>query len=158
GALAGWRLAGITPGGERIDWTGALDLPPTVPHEHRPAEGPPLPMHLVHADGRFLDLTPLLTMQTCKVADCGQPAAFFCEGNERDRKKDKERYRSHFLEYMEGHKNQHADWDQARRLARGLPARFDWERSGYDWRAARAQVEAVFRHFGDEYRRPDYLL
>jgi tetratricopeptide (TPR) repeat protein len=153
-ALRGWKLTGITPGGERIDWSGALDLPPTVPHEHRPAGGPPLPMHLVHADGRFLELTPLLTMQTCMVAECGQPAAFFCEGNER--KKDK--YKSNFLEYMEGHKNQHLDWEEVRRLAGELPAGFDWERSGYDWREARSRVEAAFRDFDSEYRRPDYLL
>jgi tetratricopeptide (TPR) repeat protein len=153
--LSAWALAGRTPGGERLDWTGAGEVSPAAPHAHQPW-GDPLPLHLAcrAVPEVGLDLGPLLTVQQCTV--CRQPAAFFFEGDRYDREKDT--HRTHFVEYFAGHGVDRKDWLEVRNLAGRLPADFEWERASYDWRAAAEEVSRLFRNFEDEYRRPDYLL
>src|SRR5207249_1741814 len=56
--LAGWKLIGPTPGGERVEWQGAGGRSRTEPHAHEP-QGEPLPMVLVHSDGRELPFGPM---------------------------------------------------------------------------------------------------
>ncbi len=124
--LAGWRLIGLTPGGECVAWTGCgapLAATTGERHDHKPW-GEPMPMRLVPQDhpGRAeLDFGPLLTVQCCEV--CGEPAAFFFDRHRYDRERD--RHRTHFLEYLRGHPGESKDWSEARRLAGLLPAGFE---------------------------------
>ena len=152
--LSAWALVGRTPGGDNVDWTGAGGTSPAAPHSHQPW-GDPLPLLLTRRSGGSdeLDLGPLLTVQLCIV--CRQPAAFFFDGIE-ERKKSV--YRTFFIEYFAGHDQRRDDWTEARALAGRLPPDYTWERASYDWKAAAAEVERLFRSFEDEYRRPDYLL
>jgi tetratricopeptide (TPR) repeat protein len=157
--LAGWRLIGLTPGGERVAWTGCeAPLAATTGdrHEHKPW-GEPLPMRLVPQDhpGRAeLDFGPLLTVQRCEV--CGEPAAFFFDRHRYDRERDK--HRTHFLEYLRGHPGERKDWSEARRLAGLLPAGFEWQRTAWDVEEVVEGVRLTFADFETEYLRPAYLL
>jgi tetratricopeptide (TPR) repeat protein len=156
--LAGWRLIGLTPGGERVDWTGC-EAPPVATgerHKHKPW-GDPLPMRLVpqdHAGRAELDFGPLLTVQRCEV--CGEPAAFFFDRHRYDRERDK--HRTHFLDYRRGHPGERKDWSEARRLAGLLPAGFEWQRASWDAEEVVEGVRLTFADFETEYLRPAYLL
>jgi tetratricopeptide (TPR) repeat protein len=157
--LAGWRLVGLTPGGERVDWTGC-EAPAAATagerHEHQPW-GDPLSMRLVPQDypGQAeLDFGPLLTVQRCEV--CGEPAAFFFDRHRHDRERDK--HRTHFLEYLRGHPGERKDWPEARRLAGLLPAGFEWQRTAWDVEEVVEGVRLTFADFETEYLRPAYLL
>ena len=154
--LADWQLVGADPEGHEILWQGTFGLPPIPVHRHAPW-GPPRAMTLRRRDRtRCLPLGPMLSLQECAHPACRQPAAFFFDGNDHDRKKG--RHRTHFLEYFRGHGAEADNWDDVRALATHLPAEFKWERSAYSTRDVIAGEAIVFRDFDREYLRPDYLL
>ena len=154
--MADWQLVGTDPEGHEILWQGTFGLPPTPVHRHAPW-GPPRAMTLRRRDRtRCLPLGPMLSLQECAHPACRQPAAFFFDGNDHDRKKG--RHRTHFLEYFRGHGAEADNWDDVRALAGHLPAEFEWERSAYSTRDVIAGEAIVFRDFDREYLRPDYLL
>lgn len=153
--LDGWRLVGVTPGGERVDWTGDLAMDRVAPHAHE-KWGEPVPLALAGPGGADLPFGPLVAMHTCAHPGCDQPAAFFFEGNEFREKQD--RHRTFFLEYFVGQTRRHTNWPPVRELAARLPAKFVFERASYDHRRLAEQVGYVFRDAAAEYRRPAYLL
>jgi hypothetical protein len=75
-ALTGWRLVALPTAGEPVVWHGAPLAPVHAPHTHLSPPGH-VDMALRHADGRLLNLGPLLTVQRCLI--CDQPAAFFLD-------------------------------------------------------------------------------
>ncbi len=142
--LAGWSLVGQTPGGERVEWQGTDRPPHAPPHEHEPW-GEPLPMLLVHEDGRELPLGPLLSVQHCTL--CGHPAAFYFDKSERK----KYGHSTHFLEYFGGHPHIHANWNQTLRLAGFLPPEFEFTREAHDPDELAEGIRLAFRDFDAEY-------
>ena len=120
--LAAWELLSTELDGHEIVWQGTLGLPPTPVHRHTPW-GPPRAMTLRRHDrSRAQPLGPLLSLQGCAHPDCHQPAAFFFDGNDHDRKKG--RHTTHFLEYFQGHPAEFPNWDEGRALATRVPAKF----------------------------------
>jgi tetratricopeptide (TPR) repeat protein len=97
------------PNGEFLTWGERSPLP--FYHGHQPAPaGPLLPPVRVHAPGsEALLLTPLLSVQLCAV--CGQWTAFYLD------KYDREKHRAQFLDFIEGHSNDHKDLEPLRTWA-----------------------------------------
>jgi tetratricopeptide (TPR) repeat protein len=97
------------PHGEVLTWGEKSPLP--FYHGHQPAAaGPLLPPVRVRAPGSdVLLLTPLLSVQLCVV--CGQWTAFYLD------KYDREKHRAHFLDFVEGHSNDHRDLEPLRTWA-----------------------------------------
>lgn len=122
--LADWRLLSSGPGGEEVCWQGSGDLPATLCHAHEPLRAP-LPVRLAPAVGdQVLSLGPLLSVQRCAI--CLQPAVFFFDRNRYEQEKD--RHKTHFLEYFRGHTGEFKDWAEVRRTAAWLPVNFNWQR------------------------------
>jgi tetratricopeptide (TPR) repeat protein len=94
-----------------LEWDGPNDEPLTwekspLPfyHGHQPAANDPLlrPVRVRTPAGE-LQLTPILSVQVCVV--CGNWTAFYLD------KYDREKHRAQFLDFIEGHSNDHKDLD-----------------------------------------------
>jgi hypothetical protein len=94
------------PNGEILTWGERSPLP--FYHDHQPAATAPLlPPVRVRAPGtEALLLTPMLSVQLCAV--CGQWTAFYLDKYDRDTN------RAHFLDFVEGHGNDHEDLEPLR--------------------------------------------
>jgi tetratricopeptide (TPR) repeat protein len=97
------------PNGEILTWGDKSPLP--FYHGHQPAAaGPLLPPVRVRTEGsEALLLTPLLSVQPCAV--CGQWTAFYLD------KYDRDKHRAQFLDFVEGHSNDHKDLEPLRTWA-----------------------------------------
>ena len=156
GVLADWQLVEHRPRGARDPL--ARDVRPAADARASPCPLGAAPRHDPAASRPHpgLPLGPMLSLQECAHPACRQPAAFFFDGNDHDRKKG--RHTTHFLEYFQGHGAEADNWDEVRTLAGRLPAEFRWERSAYSTRDVIEGEAIVFRDFDREYLRPDYLL
>ena len=87
------------PNGEILTW--GQQLPLSFYHSHQSAAAGSLLLPVrVHPPGsEAMLLTPLLSVQRCNV--CGQWAAFYLD------KYDSSRHRARFLDFLEGHSNDH---------------------------------------------------
>jgi tetratricopeptide (TPR) repeat protein len=122
------------PNGEILTWGEKSPLP--FYHGHQPAlAGPLLPPVRVRTSGsETLLLTPLLSVQMCSV--CGQWTAFYLD------KYDRDKHRAQFLDFVEGHSNEHKDLEPLRTWAARI--------SG-----AKTEVGASPRPDPDERQEPD---
>jgi tetratricopeptide (TPR) repeat protein len=94
------------PNGEILTWGEKSPLP--FYHGHQPDPGDPLlrPVRVRTSGSEALLLTPLLSIQLCVV--CGQWTAFYLD------KYDGEKHRAQFLDFIEGHSNDHKDLEPLR--------------------------------------------
>jgi tetratricopeptide (TPR) repeat protein len=94
------------PNGEILTWGEKSPLP--FYHGHQPAATePPLPPVRVRTPGsEALALTPILSVQLCAV--CGHWTAFYLD------KYDRDKHRAQFLDFIEGHSNNHKDLEPLR--------------------------------------------
>jgi tetratricopeptide (TPR) repeat protein len=122
------------PNGEILTWGEKSPLP--FYHGHQPAAAGPLlpPVRLRTPGSEPLLLTPLLSVQLCVV--CGQWTAFYLD------KYDREKHRAQFLDFVEGHSNDHKDLEPLRTWTARI--------SG-----AKAQATAAPQADPDERREPD---
>ena len=122
------------PHGEILTWGEKSPLP--FYHGHQPAAaGPLLPPVRVRTPGsEAILLTPLLSVQLCVV--CGQWTAFYLD------KYDREKHRAQFLDFVEGHSNDHKDLEPLRTWAARISE-------------AKAQATATPQADPDERREPD---
>ncbi len=138
------------PNGEILTWGEKSPLP--FYHGHQPAPGGPLlpPVRVRTSGNEVLLLTPLLSVQLCVV--CGQWTAFYLD------KYGREKHRAQFLDFIEGHSNDH----------KGLEPLCTWaaQISGQKAPAAAPQAEPDeprepdperFRDFKSEFEPPVYL-
>ena len=152
-ALTGRVLTSEDPGGGRVEWVGPA-APSSAPQHEHVAWGPPRPLTLTCAGRADLPLSPLLSVEAC--AACGLPVVFFFDKHRWEREKD--RHRTHLLEYLGGHAADCRDWADAKSLAARLPPEFEWERTTFDGGEVDTELRKLFRDFADEYRRPGHLL
>jgi tetratricopeptide (TPR) repeat protein len=139
------------PGGEILTWGDKSPLP--FYHGHEPAAAGALlrPVRVRPAGSDALLLTPLLSVQPCVV--CGQWAAFYLD------KYDRDKHRALFLDFIEGHSNEHKDLEPLRswaeRTAGGqVPAA---EATAADAGEPREPDPERFRDFQHEFEPPAYL-
>jgi tetratricopeptide (TPR) repeat protein len=149
--LESLELESEGPNGEILTWGQQSPLPFYHAHQSAPT-GPRLPPVRVRSSGSdAVLLTPLLSVQHCNV--CGQWAAFYLDRYE------PAKHRAKFLDFIEGHTNQHKNLEPLRRWTERI--------SEADARAAAArQLDAGeqwepdperFRDFQREFEPPVYL-
>jgi tetratricopeptide (TPR) repeat protein len=139
------------PGGEPLTWGGKSPLP--FYHGHQPAAAGPLlpPVRARMPGSEALLLTPLLSVQLCVV--CGQWSAFYLD------KYDREKHRAQFLDFIEGHGNDHKDLEPLRTWAARLSgAKAPAAASPPPDPAERREPDPErFRDFQHEFEPPAYL-
>jgi hypothetical protein len=104
--LESLKLESDGPEGKILTWGEKSPLP--FYHGHQPAPGGPLlpPVRVRTSANETVLLTPLLSVQLCVV--CGQWTAFYLD------KYDREKHRAQFLDFIEGHSNDHKDLEPLR--------------------------------------------
>jgi tetratricopeptide (TPR) repeat protein len=139
------------PKGEILTWGEKGPLP--FYHDHQPAATGPLlpPVRVRTPGGEALVLTPLLSVQLCAV--CGQWTAFYLD------KYDRDKHRAQFLDFIEGHSNDHKDleplrtWTALLTTAKGQGA----AAAPPDLGERREPDPERFRDFQHEFEPPAYL-
>lgn len=134
------------PKGEILTWGEKSPLP--FYHGHQPAATalPLPPVRVRTPGGESLVLTPILSVQLCAV--CGQWTAFYLD------KYDRDKHRAQFLDFIEGHSNDHKDLEALRtwtaRISAAKPPPADPEEP-------REPDPERFRDFQHEFEPPVYL-
>ncbi len=139
------------PNGEILTWGETSPLP--FYHGHQPAAAGPLlpPVRVRTPASGVLLLTPLLSVQVCVV--CGHWTAFYLD------KYDREKHRAQFLDFIEGHSNDHKDveplrtWTASLAVAKGQAAPPPPPDAG----ERREPDPERFRDFQNEFEPPAYL-
>jgi tetratricopeptide (TPR) repeat protein len=143
-------LESVGPCGEILTWGEKSPLP--FYHGHQPAAGGPLlpPVRLRIPGGETLPLTPLLSVQVCDL--CRQWTAFYLD------KYDRDKHRAQFLDFIEGHSNDHKNLEPLRtwsaRISEAKPPAADPQA---DPRERREPDPERFRDFQHEFEPPVYL-
>ena len=144
-------LDSVQPDGAALAWTSQPPLP--FYHQHcPPADGTLVGVSLrTKTGGDALSLTPLLSIQTCRI--CGQWAAFYLDRYEPGRK------RAWFLDFVEGHSHDVRGIETLERwssVTAPAPAAAD-RHAESDVPEAREPDPARFRDFVGEFVPPLHL-